>query len=206
MFSHLLLGLLRDGQPRHGYQLITEYRARSGLTTNPGNVYRQLAKLVSDGLIEEELKATDTDPRRIPYRITGRGRDEFDAWLLNPDNDQDDLDTWLLFADMLPVDERRRLLERLEEGWWMRIKTLDRSRQAAVAKARRRGDTGYHPAQLLLLRRTKLLTADLEFLEEVRRELDAGGTAPVVIEPQAAEPEAEAPGELRRASTSGGSD
>src|SRR5262249_6161905 len=41
VFSRLLLGLLRDGHARHGYELITSYRTRSGLRTNPGNFYRE---------------------------------------------------------------------------------------------------------------------------------------------------------------------
>ena len=43
VFYHLVLGCLRDGKPRHGYDVCGELRARSGLQVNPGNVYRELS-------------------------------------------------------------------------------------------------------------------------------------------------------------------
>jgi DNA-binding PadR family transcriptional regulator len=182
MLSHLLLGLLRDGVPRHGYQLMTEYRARAGIQANPGNVYRQLAKMVVDGLIEEHAKAADADPRRIPYRIRDRGRHEFDSWMLSLETCEQHLDSWLLFADKLSVQDRQRLLTALQDGLWMKSKTVARRREETAAKSRRLGVTGYQPAQLLRLRRTKLLTAELEFLDELRRELSTIDAAPRAIQ------------------------
>ncbi len=94
MFSRLLLGLLRDGHARHGYELITSYRTRSGLRTNPGNFYRELAKLVAQGSIEQDVRPRDADPRRIPYRITDQGRYEFDTWMLDPISGDGGLEAW----------------------------------------------------------------------------------------------------------------
>ena len=51
MFVHILLGLLRDGDPHHGYQLMSEYKARSGNQASAGSFYRVLARLAHQGLI-----------------------------------------------------------------------------------------------------------------------------------------------------------
>ena len=140
MFSRLLLGLLRDGHARHGYELITSYRARSGLRTNPGNFYRELAKLVAQGLIEQDVRPRDADPRRIPYRITEQGRGEFDVWMLEPISGEGGLEAWVLFADMLSTEDRQRVLERRQEELWLLNKSLARSREVSAARrpARRR--------------------------------------------------------------------
>jgi len=45
----------------------------------------------------------------------------------------------------------------------------------------RLGNRRYHPAAFLLLRRIKQTTADLEFLEELRRELEHAPVSPVSI-------------------------
>jgi hypothetical protein len=67
MFVHLLLGLLRDGQPHHGYQLMTGYEARSGNHASAGNFYRVLARLAAQGLVSTGTNPATSDARRIPY-------------------------------------------------------------------------------------------------------------------------------------------
>ena len=52
MFWHLILGLLRDGHSRHGYELMTEYASRSGNKVSAGNFCRELARLVTDSFVE----------------------------------------------------------------------------------------------------------------------------------------------------------
>ena len=182
MFSRLLLGLLRDGHARHGYELITSYRARSGLRTNPGNFYRELAKLVAQGSIEQDVRPRDADPRRIPYRITDHGRYEFDTWMLDPITGDGALEAWVLFADMLCVQDRQRVLERRQEELWLLNKSLARSRDDLLLSAGRDGADDYRPAAYVLLRRVKQVTAELEFLEELRRELEQVPMGPVVVQ------------------------
>ena len=187
VFSRLLLGLLHDGNARHGYELITSYRARSVLRTNPGNFYRELAKLVAQGLIEQDVRPRDADPRRIPYRITEQGRHEFDAWMLEPISGEGALEAWVLFADMLSVEDRLRVLERRQEELWLLNKSLARSREDLLAGIRRDG-SDYRPAAYVLLRRVKQVTAELEFLEELRRELEHVPTGSVVVQTGVAPP------------------
>lgn len=72
-----LLLALADGE-RHGYALAQEIAARTdGLVAlEPGNLYRVLRRLMSDGLVDESGKrpAPDLDDeRRRYYRITSLG-------------------------------------------------------------------------------------------------------------------------------------
>lgn len=174
MFLHLILGLLRDGKARHGYKLISEYKVHSGNLTHPGNFYRELAKLASEGLVESGLNQPNADPRQIPYQITDTGRAEFDRWLRSPSTPDEELSGWLLFADLLPPDVLNASLSRLEEQLWLLTKSLARARADAAEAARLNGSEGrYNPALALLLRRLKQVTAELEFLEEFRRETAA---------------------------------
>ena len=68
---------------------------------------------------------------------------------------------------------RSRLLERLKEQLWLLSKSLTRAREDALIYARTNGHgSRYNSAAVLLLRRLKQVTAELDFLEELRREID----------------------------------
>src|SRR5262245_42220638 len=144
MFYHGILGLLRDGRPRHGYELIRQYRSRSGRTVNPGNFYRDCGKLVANGLIVLDANPPDADARRIPYRITPNGCRDFDAWMLEPKPLHASLDVWIIFADLLPVQERNRLLDGMRDGLWIDAKALGTSRERCLARGRRHGEEPLH--------------------------------------------------------------
>jgi DNA-binding PadR family transcriptional regulator len=58
-----------SGGPRHGYSIIKDIEAMSGVSYGPGTLYGVLARLEEEGLVE----ALDSDDRRRPYRITGLG-------------------------------------------------------------------------------------------------------------------------------------
>jgi DNA-binding PadR family transcriptional regulator len=71
----IILALL-DGE-RHGYAILQAVEARlSGvLPMRTGTIYRALARLLEEGLIERSAAAADgVDIRRRYYRITTRGR------------------------------------------------------------------------------------------------------------------------------------
>ena len=171
MFCHLILGLLRDGRRRHGYELMTEYTARSGNKISAGNFYRELSRLVADGFVETDVNPPDTDTRRIPYRIEPRGCEAFDQWLASPSMDEGDLGIWLMFADRANVETRARVLDRREEELWMRSKALTRRRDDALARGTTSGR--YDPLPSLLSRQMKQAAAELEFLREFRVDFDA---------------------------------
>src|SRR5262245_9188802 len=172
MLLHLILGLLRSGEPQHGYQLVTQHRGLTGASVSPGNVYRALSKLASRRLVRALAESVGGDSRRIPYQITDHGRELFDQWLLSPSKHGEELEVWLLFAARVPTDVRDRVLERVRDVLWSQCKALERAREDAMTKdgtARKR----YNPLVVLLSRRLKQATAELEFLNELRADLSS---------------------------------
>lgn len=55
--------------PKHGYAIMSDARATSGVKLGPGTLYATLARLEERGLIEP----LEPDDRRRPYRLTGAG-------------------------------------------------------------------------------------------------------------------------------------
>src|SRR4029450_1404978 len=84
MFRYLVLGLLRRGEPLHGYALMKEYRERAGVQISTGSFYRELARLVTEGLVRPASTPPASDPRRAPYEITDFGAAAFDTWFSEP--------------------------------------------------------------------------------------------------------------------------
>jgi DNA-binding PadR family transcriptional regulator len=66
--SLYILVSLSDG-PRHGYAIMTDVEAMSGVPLGPGTLYGALTRLERRGLIE----ALAPDDRRRPYRLTNLG-------------------------------------------------------------------------------------------------------------------------------------
>jgi len=73
----LLLALLE--RPAHGYRLKQAVEERSGgaVTIDPGSLYRMIAKLVDEGVVEEAAPPAGEareDARRRYYAVTELGR------------------------------------------------------------------------------------------------------------------------------------
>jgi DNA-binding PadR family transcriptional regulator len=66
----LILTSLADG-PRHGYAIMTDIAAFSGVRTEPGSLYGALSRLERRGWV----RPLDTDERRRPYQITAAGQE-----------------------------------------------------------------------------------------------------------------------------------
>jgi len=142
------------------------------MNVNPGNVYRELAKLSSQGMIDAIENPRDADVRRNPYVISERGCRSFDGWLASPTTQIDELASWLSFFDRVPVADRPVLLERLQERLWLQSKTLTRDREDALARMQLNGQGT--PADVAAVRsmfELRQVTAVLEFVEELRRSL-----------------------------------
>ncbi len=67
----LVMGSLAGG-PKHGYAMVHDVEATTGVRLGPGTLYGAIARLEARGLIE----ALDSDDsRRRPYRLTTHGVD-----------------------------------------------------------------------------------------------------------------------------------
>jgi DNA-binding PadR family transcriptional regulator len=71
-----ILLALAEGE-QHGYRIMQDVNARAGggVTLHAGTLYRALARLLEQALIEElgERPTGDDDERRRYYRLTARG-------------------------------------------------------------------------------------------------------------------------------------
>jgi DNA-binding PadR family transcriptional regulator len=169
MFRFLILGLLRNGAQLHGYALVKCYRERSGTEVSTGNFYRELQRLVMDGLIRSAANPPQADARRTPYEITEVGVEVFDEWFNARDAaggafSEDDISARALFmADADPAVVAA-VFEHIEENLWFSGKSLERARQLLLTRPST--PSGFDVLPLLLARRLKRVAADLEFLEE----------------------------------------
>ena len=79
---HGLLALLEQG-PRYGYQLRTEFEARTGGTwpLNVGQVYTTLGRLERDGLVKPDGEDAEG---HVFYALTDTGRIELRSWFDSP--------------------------------------------------------------------------------------------------------------------------
>lgn len=74
-----ILAVLLEG-PAHGYRIKQEVEGRSGgaVALDPGSLYRTIARLLDDAVIEEAPPPEDegeVDERRRYYRVTPFGRE-----------------------------------------------------------------------------------------------------------------------------------
>lgn len=171
MFRFLVLGLLRSGESQHGYALMKQYRERSGLQLSTGNFYRELQRLVGEGLVRTVSNPSGADPRRAPYVITESGAEAFDAWLAGPSGPgfaryEDELSSRAMFVTDADPPVARKLLATWKEELWIRTKIIERAREAALARRGGSVDPSFAGLALLLTRNLKHLVADIEFIDE----------------------------------------
>jgi DNA-binding PadR family transcriptional regulator len=57
------------GGPKHGYAIMVDVKAMTGVRLGPGTLYGAIPRLERAGLIEP----VESEDRRRPYRLTGRG-------------------------------------------------------------------------------------------------------------------------------------
>jgi DNA-binding PadR family transcriptional regulator len=169
-FKGIVLGLLRAGAAQHGYALMKAYEARSGIRTSTGTFYRELQRLLAEGLIRAVERPPDVDARRAPYQITPAGAAVFDAWLLEPTTRRSRTDDELSTRALFLLDVRQEVLRKVLDTWQSQLlfegKVLERERERACS-ARSRGQSASPMLALLLSRRLKHTSADLEFLDDV---------------------------------------
>src|SRR5205809_2770875 len=142
MLRYVVLALLADGNPAHGYALMKAYRERSGVRLSIGNVYRELSRLAGEGLIVAATNPPGADPRRVPYRITDKGRDALATWLAAPVHtltatSADPLSHRLAILGDLDAVRAGEFLSELHAGPWGQGRALERERPVGSRRARR---------------------------------------------------------------------
>jgi len=102
--SYALLGLLEEAD-RHGYDLKQSYDRRFG-ASRPlrfGQVYRTLAQLQRDGMVEVVGVEPGAGPDRKCYSITSEGATDLERWLSEPEDPQPQLQTVLFTKVVLAL-------------------------------------------------------------------------------------------------------
>jgi len=168
---HMILGLLRHHGARHGYALMKEIRARTGVQVSIGNVYRELARLAREGLVRSTPNPPEVDPRRAPYEITAAGIAAFEAWLsATPARTQaplhDEFSARALFLGQAEPAVGRKLIARWREELGLQGKTLERARDVAATPDRAR-DASLALLPFFLRRRLRHVAVDIEFVGEL---------------------------------------
>lgn len=172
MLRHVLLVILSDGEPRHGYAIMKASRRRTGFNICAGTVYRELQRLKGRGQIQPVDVASASDARRIVYRITTRGREIARSWLgrrprLARRVGADEIDYRLAAFDAMEPANALTFLEDLNRQLRLSVDILRNDRRHA--------DTdGLAP--VLIERQVRHLEADIELVGMLRGRLTAPPT------------------------------
>ncbi len=175
MLRQLILAVLRDGKPRHGYGIMKEYRDAVGADVGVGSFYREIQRLADEGLVKPASNPVGADPRRIPYEITPRGMAEFDRWLpcLMEEPMVERQDEVMLRAFLVSrAGNGAELIARWRAELAVRCEVA-RLAHEATRRTSKSGDTRDDGRLriLLLARRSQQAAADAAFVEEFERAL-----------------------------------
>ena len=136
---HVVLGLVVE-RPGYGYGLQQRMSERLGfLDLAESAVYKTLARLEEDGLVEEARRSDGSrigpGGQRILYRATEQGIDEFRSWMASPSDRavlRDELQTKLALSN--PAD-LPQLLKAAEDQSRMCLADLESLRRGPVGLA-----------------------------------------------------------------------
>ena len=172
MLRHIILGALRQGGMKHGYAVLKEIRDRAGLRVSIGNVYRELKRLETEGLVRNVPNPPGVDPRRAPFESTPVGVSVFDGWIISahanalPDY-RDEFCLRAMFIEDSGREVARAVLDRWRDELGMHTRALERCWERALAH--RSSKSAFTTLPLFLARRIKHVATDLAFVEELRR-------------------------------------
>ncbi len=178
--QYAVLGLIASkAEGVHGYRLKGECEAISDAfwQLNYGKLYRILDVLERAGELDVADEIQHGRPNRKVYRITERGRQTLDDWLLEPVSDEaqplrDELILKLLFLGPDRLDEVYELI-RQQRGIYL-------TRLARIARRRRRLDKAgidMRATELVMAGAEMRVRADLGWLDHVERSLLKGRPA-----------------------------
>jgi DNA-binding PadR family transcriptional regulator len=187
--QYAILGLISArAEGAHGYQLKLEFDALYGdfWSLNYGQLYRTLERLERAGHIGGTELLQIGRPSRKVYRITSRGRQNLDDWLLSPPTYEprpmrDELSVKLLFLTDDKRSETLALVRSQRAVYLQHLARLTKRRSALEEQS----PEDLFVTRLLLLQADMRVRADLAWLDMVEKELQATNTksasAPPVI-------------------------
>ncbi len=126
--KHAILGFL-SVQPMSGYDLKKAFDDSVGhfWSADQAQIYRTLAALTDEGLVEVRTIEQRGKPDRKEHRLTPDGERELDAWLRSSEPARPMREPFLLrvfFGGRLGVEEVRRMLLRHVENEERRLEIL----------------------------------------------------------------------------------
>ncbi|GAA1928344.1 PadR family transcriptional regulator [Microbacterium aoyamense] len=177
-FEHVLLGVLAN-KPYHGYELMKWFDVEGQFirsNTHHSQIYRELARMVKNGLVEFEVDPREGRPDAKVYRITEIGQQVLLEWVRSPyqptSRFQDaDFNTRFSFTIGLDIEAALRVVE---------TELAYRRAQVAASRVRKRGYVGVEPIPGLDMQRSArygeqmhVFGADsvdrwMDWLEEIR--------------------------------------
>lgn len=107
--------LLLSEEPDYGYRLVKELQAFHFGRVDGPSVYRALAQLETDGLVESSSEAPKAGTERRVYRMTQRGEQILRAWMGVIKEERDHLDSVL--RRYRATGSVEALLSEVEGGW-----------------------------------------------------------------------------------------
>jgi PadR family transcriptional regulator, regulatory protein AphA len=117
-----------------GYDIVKGFQRTYGYLWNASyqQIYRDLGKLLTDGLVDCDTVANGRRPERKVYRINAKGREEMQRWLATPVKLPHVNDAFLVKLAAVHLLDRETLLKELREqqkGYRIALADLQRNRQ-----------------------------------------------------------------------------
>lgn len=164
MLRYVILGVLCEGKPLHGFGIAQAFKKRSGHAIRSSSVYRELLRLSGQGLIRR-VETRRSDPRQIPYEITQAGIDGFRTWLQHlPDSSVIDVVNDPLALRCVFTGQASNP-EVTVDRWKQRLLIDGSKTQAELKELLLRGVPADSLLTLLRERRAKLIAFNIELLD-----------------------------------------
>jgi PadR family transcriptional regulator AphA len=169
--AYVVLGMLRHGC-RSGYEIkqVVDHSTRFFWAASYGQIYPELRKLATAGLVEGEAKPQG-GRRRTVYRLTDAGRRELRDWLAEDPEVLEVRDEGLLklfFADAAPPGKAAEILDAKRRAHERKLEQLREIKPLASAHA----DSDPYP-YMVLRHGLAFNQWIVEWCERARAELEA---------------------------------
>lgn len=172
---HAILGLLSI-QPMSGYDLkkVIDESVGHFWTADQSQIYRTLTGLVDDRLASRETKVQEGRPNQHVHSATEAGLAELDEWLASPLQPQSSREPFLarlFFANRMPLDEIRKLLETRRQEVRLQLAALEMIAVPDVVPEHVTG-TEYVLRMATLANGITHARAELDWLDTTERQLE----------------------------------